>query len=194
MATLTTTQLNKYMIKSKISEEDRRRFGRIASLYNFDSNNSDIIKFLTMVIDDPCTYKNNDKILQIWKKKKSISDVFLSITRACRIQEVKDILGDRFESVTKAHEDYIKELQMLAQERENLTKTNNVVIKQCTTEQSESDNDQDDQDEPIVLDVAPPLIYSQQKKLVFCVLDQMQQCDDKMIHMFSNLIRNILTQ
>ena len=54
----------------------------------------------------------------------------MSITRVCKLPEVKEYLGDRFDDIVNAHEQYVKELQdMVIIDNDN--SDNGVVVRKA---------------------------------------------------------------
>lgn len=122
-------KLGKYM-KDLKSPEDINRFQRILRFYGLEAIDADMGRFLKMILDEPNEFKCSSRILKKWTKKKSVYDVFMSITRVCKLPEVKEYLGDRFDDIVNAHEQYVKELQdMVIIDNDN--SDNGVVVRKA---------------------------------------------------------------
>lgn len=110
------TELNDYIkecIKSGElrSNEDIHRFHRILRFYGVESGDLEASDMLTMILDKPEDFKCSNRIIKKWTKQKSISDVFSTIVKICKLPKVKEYLGVRFKETVSGYESYIKELQ-----------------------------------------------------------------------------------
>lgn len=92
------------MTPDKFNDTYARRFFRLMDLYEL--NNDDAVKFITMVVDQPELYKNDDLYTQTYSRSKSFGDTYDAIIKVCDIPEFKHHMGDRYEEIINAHKDY----------------------------------------------------------------------------------------
>lgn len=110
MATVTVKQLGEYMNEVEFNKTYRDRFSRILKFFGYEATQANVVEFLTMILDNPESYKKTDDIIRKWKKPKSASDMFTSIISVCNIPKIKSALGERFDMVVAAHDTYIKDI------------------------------------------------------------------------------------
>lgn len=119
--TIRLPELKKYMDECGFNATYRDRFNRILKFYGYTATQSDVVRFLSMIVEKEQEYKRTDEIVSKWRKPKSVSDTFSSIINVCNIPEVKERLGDRHIEVVSAHDAYIKVLMEAARNPEPRT-------------------------------------------------------------------------
>lgn len=84
-----------YLNEKGVNKEYIKRFHRIASLYGYDEPNRQIAEFLTLVLDSPTAFKDDEKILHIWKSPSTIKEMFRSLNTVVNVQGVNTLMGDK---------------------------------------------------------------------------------------------------
>lgn len=140
---VTLTELGKYMNEIDFSKTYKARFERLLRHYGYEATQSNVIEFLTLIVNKPDSFKKTDDIIKVWKKPRSIQDVFSCMIHVCNIPKIKERLGDRYDEVVTAYESYIKELAEAT--KVNVDNNVTVVVKALTTSSAASSSASVDQ-------------------------------------------------
>lgn len=85
------------------------RFARIIETYGYNTTNSNVIEFCSLIVDDPTKFKDTFKNSK-WKAPKTISEMIRSIKTICTSSSVKNILGKKYDHIIKELDIFKKEL------------------------------------------------------------------------------------
>lgn len=98
------------LIEEGINKQYIERFSRIAELFGYDNKHSNIIDFCALIVDDPVSFKNDEKITQKWKARRTINEMIRSMKIVCSSDFMKDKLGKKQKTILKELENYRSKL------------------------------------------------------------------------------------
>lgn len=118
-----------------VSPSIQNRFKNFLDLYKYSSTGANLKQFLTLIVDKPEIFKQDDKILQKWKKPQTIRDKFSALQTIYDLPVIKTCLDDKYENAVKNTQEYRNHLIQLATNNPPpiYTKTTNKDITQLPT-------------------------------------------------------------
>lgn len=132
---LTIDNLPQMYKDHNVSPSIQNRFKNFLDLYKYSSTGANLKQFLTLIVDKPEIFKQDEKILQKWKKPQTIRDKFSALQAIYDLPIIKNCLEDKYENTVKNIQEYRNHLIQLAANNPPpiYTKTINKDITQVPT-------------------------------------------------------------
>ena len=111
---LTIDQLPHIYKDHNVSPLIQNRFKNFLDLYKYSSTGANLKQFLTLIVDKPEIFKQDEKILQKWKKPQTIRDKFSALQTIYDLPIIKICLEDKYENAVKNTQEYRNHLIQLA--------------------------------------------------------------------------------